>query len=359
MSGSIRWPMIVALAIVIAGCGGGGGPSSTPAPPSSEGLWVPNFATSNIVEFDTQNRAHSGEPTPALTNSSASLGDPDGVTFDKSKNLWVTNCEDPATLYGSITEFTQQQLEQLRTSPAPAPSVTLSDDGNGDIFGCPYGADLDQNGNLWTVNRYRRNLIEFTPAQLAAGGVQYPTTQITSTDFTTPLGSDFDKAGTIWITDFATNEVYGFTAASLSAASGSIALLTPDIINSSASLIGPAAIAFDAAGDQWVANCLGATVTEFAPLAASGSPTPLVVLASTTVPTSSGSAPSLACPEGLVFDRNGNLWVSNAISDNAGSIAEFSRAQLAASGSPVPTVFLDSDPDASNISQPAQLSFGR
>ncbi len=357
MSGSIWWPMIAALAIAIAGCGGGGGPSSPP-PPSSEGLWVPNFATSNLAKFDAQNRAQSGEPTPALTNTSASLGDPDGVTFDGSKNLWVTNCEDPVTLYGTITEFSHQQLEQLHTSPAPAPSVTLSDDGNGDIFDCPYGADFDQAGNLWTVNRYLRNLIEFTPAQVAAGGVQFPNTQITSTDFDTPLGSNFDKAYTIWMTDFARDEVYGFTAPSLTAASGTIALLTPDIINSSASLLGPSAITFDAAGNQWVANCLGPTVTEFAPLAASGSPTPLVVIASTTVTTPSGSAPSLSCPEGLAFDRKGNLWVSNATSDNAGSIAEFSLAQLGASGSPAPAIFLDSNSAATNISQPVLLSFG-
>ena len=137
-----------------------------------------------------------------------------------------------------------------------------------------------------------------------------------------------------------------------------MATVTPDIINSSASLNGPAAIAFDALGNQWVANCFGSTLTQFAPLAASGSPAPLVVLTSTTVTTSPGSPPSLACPEGLDFDKKGNLWVSNAISDNAGSIAEFTSAQLAASGSPLPAVFLDSNPDATNISQPVLLSFG-
>jgi DNA-binding beta-propeller fold protein YncE len=348
--------IIAALAVAIAGCGGGGS-SSTPSP--TEGLWVPNFESSNVVEFSAQERARSGAPKPARTNSSSSLGDPVGVTFDESKNLWVTNCEDPVTEYGSITEFSRDQLDQLGANPAPEPVVTMSDDGNGDIFDCPYGADFDPSGNLWTVNRYLRDLIEFTPAQLVEGGVQYPNTEITSIDFSTPLGSNFDTNGTIWMTDFAQNEIYGFTAATLSAASGSIALLTPDIINSSVSLNGPSAIDFDAAGDQWVSNCLGATLTEFAPLPASGSPVPLVELSSTTVTTPSGSAPSLACPEGLAFDHNGNLWVSNGFSDNSGSLAEFSRAQLAAGGSPMPVVFLDSNPDGTNISQPALLSFDR
>ena len=352
MSGSLRWPTIASMLIAIAGAW-----SPTPAG-ASQALWVPNFATSTVVEFDAKHRAHSGTPRPALTNTSASLGNPDGLTFDKSKNLWVTNCQDPVTGYGSITKFTHRQLNRLHADPAPDPVVTLSDDGIGDIFLCPYGADFDKSGNLWTVNRYLRDLIEFTPAQLAAGGIQPPTTEITSTSFATPMGSNFDKSGTIWITDFTQAQVYGFTAASLSTAEGSIALLTPDIINSSASLSGPSAVAFDAKGNQWVANCSGSTVTEFAPLAATGSPTPMVVLSSTTVTTSSGSAPSLACPQGLAFDRKGNLWVSNPISDNAGSIAEFSRAQLATGGSPVPAVFLDSKPDASNISEPLLMGFG-
>jgi secreted PhoX family phosphatase len=360
-SWSLRRHMIAVLAIAIAGCGNESSSSPPPTPPpasTAEGLWVPNFATSTVVELSDHARAQSGEPSPTLTNSSASLALPEGVTFDTAKNLWVTNCSDPVTGAGSITEFSRQQLRQLASIPAPGPAVTLSDDGLNDIFECPYGADFDTSGNLWTVNRFLANLIEFTPAQLEAGGIQPPKTQITSTVFDSPLGSSFDAAGAIWIVDFAQNQVYGFSSTSLAAASGTIALLDPDITNSSASLDGPSAIAFDGKGNQWVSNCLGPTLTEFAPQAASGSPTPLVILQSTTVTTPSGSAPSLSCPEGLAFDRKGNLWVSNALSDNAGSVVEFTSAQLAASGSPAPAVFLDSKSDGSNISQPSLLSFG-
>ena len=60
-----------------------------------------------------------------------------------------------------------------------------------------------------------------------------------------------------------------------------------------------------------------------------------MVLSATTVNTPYGTAASLYCPEGMGFDKRGNLWVSNALSDNEGSIVEFTPAQLTASGSPV------------------------
>ena len=92
-------------------------------------------------------------------------------------------------------------------------------------------------------------------------------------------------------------------------------------------------------------------------VAMSGSPTPVVVLSPTLVSTPPGSSFSLDCPQGLSFDKSGNLWVSNALSDNAGSIVEFTPDQLT-SGSPVPAIFLDSNPAGTNLSQPALFTFG-
>jgi sugar lactone lactonase YvrE len=352
----LRSLMLVPLAVALAGCGGGS--SSSPAP-AAQGLWVPNFATDTFVEFSAQARKKTGAPSPTLSNSSAALDDPDDVSFDHSNNVWVSNCSSTTGVSaGSITEFSFDQLKKLHGNPAPSPVITLEDNGNGDIFGCPYGGEFDSSGNLWVVNHFLADLIEFTPTQQQQGGVQFPHTEIDSVAFEGPVGHTFDSLGTIWITDFHADEVFAFTAETLAASAGQTVVIDPDIVNSAEILDGPAAIIFDSSGNQWVANCLGPTVTEFAPLTSSGSPTPLVTLTSTTVTTPSGSAPSLACPDGLAFDRKGNLWVANALSDNKGSVAEFTKSQLATSGSPTPAVFLDSTADGANISQPTLLSFG-
>jgi sugar lactone lactonase YvrE len=355
-----RLPLIASLGLLVAACGGGGSSGAVPAPTAPPGLWVPNFFGANVVAFDARQRAQSGTPNPALTNKSAAIDSPEEALFDASGNLWITSCSDPVIGAGAIMEFTSDQLKNLKKDPTPNPNVILSDDGSFNIFGCPYGQAFANDGSLWASNRFSADLVNFTPSQLSVGGVQFPNTKIVSSSFGNPEGIQFDAAGTLWVADIEESEIFGFKAATLAAAQGTLADLTPDIINSSASLNGPADVFIDPAGNQWVSNCLGDTVVEFAAsdVAASGSPTPVVVLNSTSVSTPPGASFSLDCPEGVVFDKSGNLWVSNAVSDNFGSIVEFTPDQLTASGSPVPNIFLDSDPAGDNLNQPALFSFG-
>ncbi len=352
-------PLTAFLGLFVAACGGGGSSSAAPAP-AAPGLWVPNFFESNVVAFDATQRAKSGAPKPALTNHSASIDSPEEALFDPSGNLWVTNCSDPVLGAGAIMEFTGDQVKNLKKDSAPNPNVTLSDNGSFDIFGCPYGAAFGSDGSLWASNRFSADLVNFTPSQLSVGGVQFPNTKITSSSFGNPEGIQFDTAGTLWVADIEQSEIFGFKAATLAAAEGTTADLTPDIINSSASLDGSADVFVDSSGNQWISNCTGNTVMEFAAadVAASGSPTPIVVLSATTVSVPPGTSFSLNCPEGMAFDKSGNLWVSNALSDNEGSIVEFTPGQLTASGSPAPNIFLDSDSAGTNLNQPALFSFG-
>lgn len=66
--------------------------------------------------------------------------------------------------------------------------------------------------------------------------------------------------------------------------------------NASGALATPYAIAIDAAGDAWIANASGTSVTELSP---SGSVS------------ASGTAPGLFGPQGVALDRAGNVWVAN------------------------------------------------
>ncbi len=349
--------LLILISIFVAGCGGG---SSSSSQPTSPGLWVANRIPNSVTGFSAGARKHSGTPAATFSNSSTELNDPEGLIFDKHHNMWVANCAGSDDLFGSITEFTQGQLGKLKQDPAPGPAVELMDDGSGAVFNCPYGLEFDQSGNLWVSNRFTPELISFSPDQLQQSGVQPPDTTIFSTHFGGPEDLLFDKEGTLWIADAAVASVFGYKSATLAAALGQTVEVDPDIINSSAALNLPDALAFDRDGNQWVANCNNNNLVRFnaADIAMSGAPTPEITLTSTAVTTASGTAESLDCPEGITFDPSGNLWVSNAISDTFGSLAKFTPSQLAASGSPAPAVFLDADSMGDNLNQPVLIDFG-
>jgi hypothetical protein len=332
-------------------------PTSTPS--KTGGLWVPNIFGPSVNEFDPVARAVSGNPPPQFFNESTSLLLPDAAAFDSPQNLWVTNCSDPTLSAGAITEFTAAQLAALGTNSKPAANTTLLDDGSLTILHCPWGEQFDTAGNLWIVNRLIPNLIAYTPTQLATGGALTPNTTITSTSFASPRGVVFDAGGNLWTVENQNQQVLGYKAATLATALGHSGQVNPDIIISSTSFGDPLAIAFDGSGNLWLADATN-KLLEFlaADLGSSGSLTPNVTITATVVTTLDGMAMSLDVPQGLAFDPSGNLWVANGDSDNAGSLAEFTPAQLATSGNPSPAVFLDSDIFGNNINQPALIIFG-
>ncbi len=113
----------------------------------------------------------------------------------------------------------------------------------------------------------------------------------------------------------------------------------------------PVLLAFDRSGDLWVTNSgVPGTVVEFtaSQLAASGTPTPSVTL------TTNGSN-SLNNPGSLAFGPRGGLWVGN---DGNNTVVNFTPAQLSVSGNPTPAVTLTSTVSGS-INTPDALAFDR
>lgn len=332
-------------------------PTSTPS--KTGGLWVPNLFGLSVNEFDPPSRAVSGNPSPQFSNESKFLLLPAGLAFDSSQNLWVSNCSDVALGTGAIAEFTAAQLADLGNNNAPNPNTTLLDDGSRTILNCPWGAQFDAAGNLWITNRLIPDLISYSPAQLAVGGALTPDTTITSTSFDSPRGISFDASANLWIVENQNQQVLGYKAATLAAALGHSGQVNPDIIISSTSSGDPRAITFNSTGDLWLADGVGKLLKfAAADLTAGGTLTPTVIITATPVVTLDGVALSLDLPDGLAFDPAGNLWVANLDSDNAGSLAEFTPSQLTSSGNPPPAVFLDSDVFGTNLHQPSQLTFG-
>jgi hypothetical protein len=144
----------------------------------------------------------------------------------------------------------------------------------------------------------------------------------------------FDSAGDLWVADAINDTVDAFSPEQL--ATGGV--LSPSVTISSPALNRPSALVFDAAGDLWVANTLPATyrvqdsIVEFtaAQLMATSSQSPVVTLLT-------DSAGSLNRADGLAFDATGDLWVEN-LNDTPGQasgLLEYTPQQLV-TGAPVP-----------------------
>jgi hypothetical protein len=354
-------------------------PTPTPTPTLKPALWVENALGNSVVEFkgDTITNAGVSVPTPAVTNTSPAFSDPAGVTFDGSKNQWVTNCTGSSSNHGSITEFKMATLGQLPSSGSPPPDVAISDDGSGNLVNCPWTMTFNS-GNLWAANSNEFTappgfVTEYQPSQLGSSG--HPTPHITLTDpseFTSPTGVLFDSSGNLFVTDFGpgqfakagSGKIWVFNAAKVGA-------LTPGTNNkkSDVQLFDPTTAqpvngALDSSGNLWVVDCAANEIYMFSKsVLTSGASTANAIFQSTSITTPNGTEKTIDCPGGIAFDKQGNLWYTNffsAVSPVSGAVAEFTKSQLSATGTstPTPNIFLDGNTGASNFNGPIGLTFG-
>jgi sugar lactone lactonase YvrE len=95
-------------------------------------------------------------------------------------------------------------------------------------------------------------------------------------------------------------------------------------------LVNPAGIAFDAAGNLWVADYGNQSLAKFSPAqqTAGGNPAPEVLI--------SADAGALSLPVGLAFDAEGNLWVI----EGTGMLERYAPGLLTTSGRKAPSASL-------------------
>jgi hypothetical protein len=262
-----------------------------------------------------------------------------------NKGLWIANGP-------NVVEFIPSQLTMGAQSGAPHRNISSA------TFGAPQGVTFDSTGNLWVMDPNANingaatpALLKFSATQLSQLGMSNapePVAIITSTDLNFPQQSVFDKQGNQWVTDHNNNTILVFTSAQL-AMTGTNALM-PAVVITSPAFNGPLGIAFDTAGNLWIANnggvpgandamsAVGTSIVEFAAahlpmVSTTGMLTPQLMPDITLSDDGNGSVQG---PWELAFDAAGNLWSSNA---NAPfTLVEFAKANLGASGSPTPTI---------------------
>lgn len=295
------------------------------------GLLVVNGLSSKLTTYPL---SASGDAKPDATvaaDSTPSLHNPEGVALDGAGDSWVANVG-----ANTLVEYSQAQLAAGGT-PTPIATITAV---NGSLD-LPTGVAFDPAGDLWVTNSGSNTLVKYTPGQIAAGGAQTPAVTLTSDgsgSLDTPYYPAFDAAGNLWVPDFGTNTLVEFTPSQLTA-SGSPTPATTISTDSANDLNQPTSITFDAAGDLWTASNGSSRVLEYTPaqLVSGGDPTPVKAFA----------APF---PTQARFDASGDLWVSESL---ANAVVEFTAAQVAAGGSPTPAGMIDGND--TGLSEPTNL----
>ena len=202
-------------------------------------LWVANSAAdgsgaNTVVEFTSNQLTASGSPKPAvrLASNAGSINNPQGIAFDPSGNLWVSDS-------GALKEFS---VAQLAASGAPAPAVTITDDGLGSLNG-PEGITFDAKGNLWVAVFFSNLVVGYSSSQLTASGSPVPAVIVRSGDqsgLNNPCGLAFDPTGNLWVSNPTTSWLLEFVAKQLTSPSSP----KPVVFVASGSLVSPCAMAY-------------------------------------------------------------------------------------------------------------------
>lgn len=216
----------------------------------------------------------------SCTTSTTGLYSPRGLAFDSSGALWVSDAlNDRVVRY--VPPFAAGQaatvaLGQTSTSIGSTCNITTPVGTSATSLCLPEGVAFDSSGNLWVADVFHHRVVMFPPASLVTGGAA-----------TVELGQPAATA---------------FTSAT--ANNGGL---------SETSLNAPRGLTFDSSGNLWVADGKNNRVLMYpkANLVTGGAAT--IVLGQTSMTTSSGSATSsnLFAPNGVAFDKNGNLWVAD------------------------------------------------
>jgi sugar lactone lactonase YvrE len=124
-------------------------------------LWVGAFDGETVYEFPPSQQMAGGIASDSL--QSTALHEVSGLAFDSSGNLWA------ATESGVIAQYTPSQLTSATPPSAPNNTLIVSSARlDGVVF--------DNSGNLWVTEEVGSpsSVVEFSPAQLTAGGTQSP-----------------------------------------------------------------------------------------------------------------------------------------------------------------------------------------
>ena len=243
--------------------------------PAAELLYVPLVLDGLILTYDISSLNAVAVKNSERTFIGSNIFGPNGVAFDPSGNVYVSNgASNSISKFGSTGNF----LSTIGSS------VTLAD---------PAGLAVDSQGNLYAANfgvsaGVSSTIAKFNPAGAFVGAI--------SNNVNRPFGVLVDAADNLYVGNWFTNNISKFDS------SGTFQTTLGDSNN----INGPMGLAKDSGGNLFVANLnapLGSNVTKFNP---AGFFSGYI-----------GDSANLTNPAALAIDSAGNLYVSSGISNTA------------------------------------------
>ncbi len=328
------------------GCLGGssGSSGSTVPAPLSSGSTAP-------VPSGTGTTATTGTSTTGnvfnahfITGGTTGFANPGFVAIDGNQNVWITNMG----LFASpgVTELTQ------RSGYNAASAINIIDNNPYYYFFNVRDIAIDKSNNIWIVTNESQllttaletNLIELTSASNYAlsGALVIPLT-----GFGKANGITIDGSGNVWVSifdglglmggivEFPYSVISNPSATGPSIAASANFFGTPNNLpDPTGSIHGPVKMAADHAGNIWIANYYGDSVTELpvSAITASGATGASIQAASVTIV---GGNTGFNSPTGIAVDQEGNVWIAN-IGNN--SVTELPATAISAAGATATTI---------------------
>jgi sugar lactone lactonase YvrE len=329
---------------------------------SSGNLWVSDSGDGRIVEFtapfSTNENASLvlGEPTLAIGSvggtepaSQTDLNAPAGITFDSSGNLWVADAGNDRVLEfkapfsdgeaSSVVlgqgNFTANDFPNEPGCPPTCNQPTAA------TLDAPYDVVFDASGNLWVADRDDWRVSEFSApfsngesATLTVGGACAIFGEVLEANCMSVIDYiTFDHSGMLWVSDTGNGRVLGFPAPFASGENATVVLGEPDfattygvVVNATQSnLVSPEGIAFDSAGNLWVADDGLNRVMDFPASASGGTSTTSTTKVSTTT-TSTTSLQQTSVP---LSTTSTTAPSTSASTSSSGQVPEFPFQALA------------------------------
>jgi len=328
---------LIAITFMLIGCGGSassGGSGSVPPPTGSKYIAVADAINHRVLLYSgpiTSGQAANIVLGQADFNSSTSatsatgLFDPTKIVADSSGNLWVADCGNNRVVEYK-TPFSSGMAASIVLGQPDMNTNTWLVPPTATSLGCPAGLAFDSQGNLWVSDLDNSRITKFTApftsgmaATVALGQIDLNSSNCVSvSSCIAPLGLAFDNKGNLFVADWINCRIIEYQSPFVTGMAVSLVIGAPDLSTrncgtSASTMMSPFGLAFDSAGNFWAADSSNNRVLQFKAPFTTGMSASLVLGQSSFSSNGSGAgAAGLAGPSDVSFDKNGNLYVTDA-----------------------------------------------
>jgi sugar lactone lactonase YvrE len=302
---------------------------------SSGDLWVVDSGNNRILEFkppftDGMNASLViGQPTFLSTlnyTTASGMNFPTSARFDSSGDLWITDADN-----NRILEFKPPFTDGMNASLVIGqPTFTSSAAGASQTgLYSPGSLAFDPAGSLWVADTDNNRVLEYSApftdgmqasAVLGQNNFSSKASATTQTGMRGPTEVAFNKAGDLWVADSLNNRILEFTSSFHNGGSAARVIGQSDfsstLLSGGSRVYSPTSLALDSRGDLWTADTQDSRVIDFSsPLSTGMNASIAIGQASLDLGTPRGGNNGLSFPYGVTLDRSGDLWVADSLNN--------------------------------------------